>query len=491
MIIQCEQCRTKFKLDDSKVPEKGVKVRCAKCRHVFSVAKEQPETGSATDFGEMLDATVSSGQTADEEQPGFAVPDLSEIEFEESAKSQEGLVGESRQLDAAAFEMQDEQETIYSPDASSSDLSAFSADHDHTFTPAQDEPADTSDDIDFGAFAFSDDGDDADTSATAAPTLDFGNTPRIEPAPAESHTEEFGGLDFSGDDMFGEVVPATPEESPEPISFDFGTDDFSASMGGNDSAVNQKNAFTITEASSDAPFSLDEIDFGEEFTAVGVQHVSPEELKPSQEQLFAPLAEAQAKPVLNLDKATQAPQEELPPLSIASRRKQSPRFTALVAAAAIIIAAVLVFFGYSMFSGDKLNNAQETGRISVGKVDATFVKNKLIGNLLVISGEAVNEYSKPRAAIQVKGMVYGADGKVVSSKNAFCGNPLTDDQLATMSMGNIEAAMSNQFGDSLGNMEVAPGKAIPFVIVIANPPAGAKDYGVEAAGSTLATDKMQ
>jgi hypothetical protein len=124
-------------------------------------------------------------------------------------------------------------------------------------------------------------------------------------------------------------------------------------------------------------------------------------------------------------------------------------------------------------------------------VDAKYVKNKLTGDLLVISGEAVNEFTKPRAAIQIKGMVYGADGSVLSSKNAFCGNPLTSEQLSTMSMEKIEAAMANQFGDSLANMEVAPGKAIPFVIVFAKPSAESKDYGVEPAGSTVATDKQQ
>ena len=49
--------------------------------------------------------------------------------------------------------------------------------------------------------------------------------------------------------------------------------------------------------------------------------------------------------------------------------------------------------------------------------------------------------------------------------------------------------MANQFGDSLANMEVAPGDAIPFVIVIPKPPTGATDYGVEPVGSTVAADK--
>jgi hypothetical protein len=56
-------------------------------------------------------------------------------------------------------------------------------------------------------------------------------------------------------------------------------------------------------------------------------------------------------------------------------------------------------------------------------------------------------------------------------------------------MDKIEAAMANQFGDSLANMEVAPGGAIPFMIVLPKPPAGATDYGVEPVGSTVAIAK--
>jgi hypothetical protein len=133
--------------------------------------------------------------------------------------------------------------------------------------------------------------------------------------------------------------------------------------------------------------------------------------------------------------------------------------------------------------------AQESGKITLRSVEATYVKNRKLGTLLVITGEAVNEYNKPRASIQVKGSVFGADGEEVDSKTAYCGNPLSVEQLATMSMEKIEAAMANQFGDSLANMEVAPGESIPFVIVIPKPAKGATDYGVEPAGSTVASGK--
>ena len=37
MIITCASCLTKFNLDDSRIPEEGVKVRCSRCKHVFYV----------------------------------------------------------------------------------------------------------------------------------------------------------------------------------------------------------------------------------------------------------------------------------------------------------------------------------------------------------------------------------------------------------------------------------------------------------------------
>lgn len=37
MIVNCPECTTGFKLDESKVPEDGAWVRCSKCEHVFEV----------------------------------------------------------------------------------------------------------------------------------------------------------------------------------------------------------------------------------------------------------------------------------------------------------------------------------------------------------------------------------------------------------------------------------------------------------------------
>ena len=39
MIVQCERCQTKFKLNDERVPEGGGKARCSKCQHIFVIEK--------------------------------------------------------------------------------------------------------------------------------------------------------------------------------------------------------------------------------------------------------------------------------------------------------------------------------------------------------------------------------------------------------------------------------------------------------------------
>jgi predicted Zn finger-like uncharacterized protein len=42
MIVQCEICQAKYNIDDSKITPQGVRVRCAKCKHIFSVKPIPP-----------------------------------------------------------------------------------------------------------------------------------------------------------------------------------------------------------------------------------------------------------------------------------------------------------------------------------------------------------------------------------------------------------------------------------------------------------------
>jgi predicted Zn finger-like uncharacterized protein len=410
MIIQCEQCSTRFRLDDAKVTDKGVKVRCAKCRHVFTVTKEQPETEPQPDFGALLDQSAAFDQ---EEAAASAVsgPDITENGAEFS------------------FDMPQNDSSL--PPAGDGEWLAGSCDKTALAAGTGDS----------AAFDFGDDNLFGEKDVTPA--------------------FEGGAGEATGDFMQAEQASETQEAetaAEEPFSFggiDFDDDSSRAAEG---------------QTATDKPTSWEDTSF-----------TAPAEARKDDEQHTGGEAPAEV-PV------TATAQEELPPLSITSRRKHSPVFTGLIAILAAVAVALLGYFGYSEFLADKQPKVNE--RITLRAVNASFVKNAAAGDLLVIRGEAVNEYLKPRAAIQVKAMAYGANGQVLASRNAFAGNPLSKEQLAAMPPDRIEAAMANQFGDSLANLEVPPGKAIPFVVVIAKVPAEAKEYGVESAGSTVATGKQ-
>ena len=55
MIVQCKNCNTKFRLSDEKVKGKAVKVRCSKCKEVFTV-----------DATKEADASIAGGPAPEE-----------------------------------------------------------------------------------------------------------------------------------------------------------------------------------------------------------------------------------------------------------------------------------------------------------------------------------------------------------------------------------------------------------------------------------------
>ena len=478
MIIQCEKCLTRFRLDDSRVTDKGVKVRCTKCKHVFTVQKDVSEADSFEPEGVMagLSSSAPEGQPFATDTVGDAPVDFGI--FEDTSVQSEP--SEDSSFEASAFGSS-------ALSAASDELQGSGADNVPPASAAAGE-------IDFSGFDFGDTEREPDTTPPSTLSVDdFTTDTAIESAPAAPRQAVSQGLDFSDDDMFGAVVQSPPEASSGTISFDFEGDSFAESMdmSGQDSSGKGGTLFSL-DTPGDTPFNLGEIDFGDELTSVAVQQVNPDDLKPSQEILFAPLAQAREKAAdEDLARAFLGDEGDLPPLSIASRRKQSPLFGLLIAVVALLLISALGYFGYSSFSTPKETVATESGKISVKVLDSSYIENDKAGELLVISGVAFNEYPTPRAALQVKVDLYDAAGQTVVTKSAYCGNPLTDEQLESLPLAKIEAAMTNQFGDSLANMEVAPGTGISFIVVLANLPKGAKDFGVQSAGSTVAIRKQE
>lgn len=194
-------------------------------------------------------------------------------------------------------------------------------------------------------------------------------------------------------------------------------------------------------------------------------------------------------------------EEEPPPSSLTSRKKSGSFFPLTVIVGAIFLIVALVGSGVYFFGGPKAfskvglgflvewygDRGAEEGSIALKGVTASYIVNSTAGELFVVRGEAVNNYSKPRASIQVKVNLLGPGGANLVTKSAYCGNSLSNEQLTTLPLAKIEEIMGNQFGDSLANLGLKPGGTIPFVVVVNPLPKDASDYSVVVGGSTVAT----
>ncbi len=506
MIIQCEQCKTKFKLDDSKIKSSGVKVRCAKCRHIFTVMREEPAPEPQADFGAVFDQTSAFAgaapsveafsQQREEPAPEPRTVQPPEIPAASASPEPEGIAG----MDFSDFEPSREGAVAAEPPKPGFAPEPPAA-QPETAPPAADAFSFDAGQLDFGEVDF---GSTA-VPARETPASPFGESKSDLAAPPSPQFESGGKFD----ELFG--APSTPLTGKE------------------------ERAETFESA-----FGTKEIDFGADFSTAPVQREKPEEPKgggmefvfdvtpppaaePSAQTPVQPVTfdqppaipsvapqpepevrQAPPQPVRPEPEKEQAPpavaEEELPPLSISSRRKSSSLLKFLVLLLLVVAVGALGYFGKDRYK-DQYRNllqkimpgaSQETGKIVLRSINSRFVKNSITGGeVLIISGEAVNGYTTARGALQVKGMVYGEGDKILTSKNAYCGNPITPEQLATMPLEAVEAAMANQLGSALTNLEVAPGQAIPFSVVITSVPEGARNFGVEPAGSQAIQDKSK
>jgi predicted Zn finger-like uncharacterized protein len=87
MIITCDACNVRFQLDESVLKPTGSKVRCSKCKHVFTAyppelqPTEEPEPSAVPDMTSAEEPAESvAGEAPSQEQPGSEMQDVAEAE---------------------------------------------------------------------------------------------------------------------------------------------------------------------------------------------------------------------------------------------------------------------------------------------------------------------------------------------------------------------------------------------------------------------------
>jgi len=435
MIIQCDKCKTRFKLDDSRVTDAGIRVRCSRCSHTFVVRREAPEEES--DFESILQGlggNEPSGQDAEN----------------------------AAQVGGFSFGMTSEGTT--SP---------------QTGEPAEEEPsvdeslADSG--FSFDSLSWDEDDQEPESSAGKIPTDDEEEDAEAEKTEIEEQT--FSELLHKGVGLPQFQMPPDSDsvEKDTELKADEGDSGlsslFASPPGLNIPAEGEEPDSTPPSLSIDENEGPLESELPEE----------PEKPCSIREHIW-PEADS---------KDEEGREDHLSPLSITSRRKGSPVFPLVMGVLLLLLLGGAGFYLLTVKGGGLADLAPESvktmlglgkkagGLVEIRSLEGAFLANREAGEIFVMKGDAFNVSSKPLTAIQVKGKVYGDKGDVVAQQTVFCGNILSGEQLAMQPYSSMAKVMGRQFGETLANLEVQPGKGIPFVIVFKDVPRGAKDFAAE------------
>ncbi len=538
MIIQCDQCKTKFKLDDAKVPDKGIKVRCAKCKQVFmaqrETAPEEPDLDfllsglgtQAPDAGapsSQVDLTVAAATPEQE----WRMPEQGAVAAEGAVPAEPPAGYDSERAPGDEYDkgLFTAAEEPAAPEAPKSDYGEFSFDEEETKALSDEEELTatasvSTNEFEFGEFPF-------DTESKEQ----TGTVSALEDVTEGTARFEFQTEDFSADELMqtgkegdsGDIAAEKPlkeefafgaeqetpqevgqivEATPPPLadageSFDFGE---LAAQPEELKGVEIPPVITTDEPKEVVNETTDSDSF--EFGEVAV--AAPEVTKEGERKAdfdFKSVSVEESVPTPAFSAQMPAPEDELPPLAISTRKKGRSIFSIIVTSIIVLIVLAIAGMGIYVFKTgpaafNKLGisflakwaglEAVEEGGITIKDPQGAFMVNREAGEIFVVKGEAVNNFKSPRASIQVRANVLGPKGEILAQKTAYCGNFLSQEQLASLPMAKIEEAMASPFGDSLMNLGVQPGKAIPFVVVFSGVQKNAAEFSVEVVGSTVA-----
>jgi predicted Zn finger-like uncharacterized protein len=465
MIVECEKCGGKFKLDDSKVTEKGIKVRCSKCKHVFTVKKPSSD----------LPEFSMEGPPSEDPFQDFSFSD--DID----------LGGESGQAPKGA---PDSTERAPAPPPTSGNDISFADEDAGAPAPAEGKseaaPPDDFSDFDFDEESF-------DATAHSPP-------PGESPGASES---EWGNVSISDE------MPRMPEEGAAPgPKDDF---DFSSEPSPPSAEEESFGDFKFDNEGQVAGLDLDtESDAGK--SAQPDLGRSDRSAAPVRDELEA-----------SLDTDAEA---AVPGGAIPARREEPARPVIRHAAAEpgrkpfgwiIIVLLLLAAIGGGLFylnqegtftfedlkSGNfsKLKDVPviqkalislgfmeepDIGVVEVveGSTKAFTVPRSRGGNVLAVTGQVRNTFRKDKSFIQVEVKLFDEDGEFLTGKKGYCDVTFDAEELATLSRETIEVFMGGKTGRKGNNVNIQQGGIRDFTVVFFNVPPGVKSYKTEVVGYT-------
>jgi predicted Zn finger-like uncharacterized protein len=512
MIIQCGQCKTKFRLDDSRVTDAGVKVRCSRCKNTFVVKKEVGEDADiALQAVKAPESPVSEPEKQHAAEAGFQTEQNNAFHKEENEMFREsgsllheGLSSANTARDATANEGNDTDIDEFgfagSPFADPGKAVEGPAVENRIVEDKKegsfDWPA-----ADFSGVA--DNGpDESEKSSIRQVMEEFpGETGRDTPAGGISESPDFSGateIDFgrvegaetASDQSWDMFSTATDPESEAHAAVGNGLPLNNQELNGENHCINSTEKCDVGVIKPQAvPTGAD----------VSTDHIVAEG-EPEAVTWDTPLdimssAAAGKKPSSShFENTVETDEGDLPPLAITSRREKSLFIPAVfVVALLMVIAAGGAAYYFSWIDFTSLNipalssvndrpASKPVVEITIRNLDGVYLRNVHGGEIFVVTGEALNKSDKALSSIRVQGHLYGSRGDVLLTRPANFFNALSRDQLTALPVNEIEALLKSNTGKSPDNTAMQPGTAATFQIVFTHVPESAGEFGAEVEG---------
>jgi len=103
--------------------------------------------------------------------------------------------------------------------------------------------------------------------------------------------------------------------------------------------------------------------------------------------------------------------------------------------------------------------------------------------ILVIKGQVANLSTVEKSGIRVQATLLDNTDVVLAQQAVYAGNMLSGEAIRKGDRDTLSKTLGNRFGEGLANMNVAPNKAIPFMVVFFDAPATMDSYKLEAKDS--------
>ncbi len=126
-----------------------------------------------------------------------------------------------------------------------------------------------------------------------------------------------------------------------------------------------------------------------------------------------------------------------------------------------------------------LGGGKPASRYEVGNLIGYYETNAAAGKMFIVKGQLTNEGTVRKVGVRVYAALLDAQNRTLAEKTVYAGNVFPGETLRQATREKIEAAMSNPISGGLANIDLPPGKAVPFMVVFFDAPDGIDSYRLE------------